>query len=772
MLLTRKLCAMDLKGAEISNILNLCRDMGSSDEQKPLRINIPHYQRPYKWDETRITNLIDDFDKNSEEGRSGKEYFVGSVVLVNNSPEGDGWHDVIDGQQRITTVFLLNFIRFLLLRAQTEDRINCRAPANIVGLLGSLIDCYVRLLGSDKKKDSLDNLKRRLSSDIDDIDPDNQGVASQTWSRLLQDYQEHLGLPERIFDDSYNARYKSTLSAFLADDCLALRYSRASYNIKLREALSSIVLLADSSAMPSIVSEYNGDDEIVLQYISALNYEFDTLCKHAIGHGDKPREAADKLIAYIDEMIESLKFCVILTGNENDAYTLFEVLNDRAMEVDDLDLIKNLFLRVYCTTSGESETLVDKTVGEIDTQWGEMIFRPGLTKTRLKMISYLGAVYLTADSSIHSNKTERFREVIDAEYFKTQYKGKRYTTDCIRRDITIYQMIGTLFETYGLPAANKDTHALEAEISDDSITYKTLHLLNALGQDGVMAAVVNLIIRLYMDKMSAEHRDALAIDSFKGFLYQLKSKSSYTKAVYSTIHEWSFELWKATLLSEKYDLPRELAVKIISAVCSAKSDIMSVTVSASERDRMVSSFQTWVSEWRYKKPQTLLKTKILFCELIHCSRTKDKSKLTFSKMSVSINTEKLQLDHLDAQNPNDAIRALYYTPEDPNAQRSDTIDGLGNMMILSSDENNGKGNKPLEDALGYYDAMCPDGHWLIDEIRYDLDYDGNYKTVPFGIEQRKVPTDQFFTMRKEQLRKYFLAVLSRGNITDSEVAIS
>lgn len=761
---------MDLKGAEIRNILDLCREMGSH-EPKPLRVNVPHYQRPYKWDETRIRNLIDDFDRNLVDGRSNSEYFVGSVVLVNNSREGLGWRDVIDGQQRITTVFLLNFIRFLLLRARTEDRINSRAPAKIEGLLGSLNDCYVRLLGSDKKMDDLENLKRELSSDIDDIDNDKQDAASRTWSKLLHEFQDHYGLPERIFDDSYATKYKGALHSFLAEDELALRYSRVSYNAKLKEALSSIVLLADNSTMPAISTKYDGDDEIVLHYINAINYGFDALRRHAINGTEKPGVAIDKLIEYIDDMIESLKFCVILTGNENDAYTLFEVLNDRAMEVDDLDLIKNLFLRVYCTTSGESESIIDKTVGEIDTRWGEQIFKPSLGKKRAKMISLLGSVYFTADSSIHANKTERFREAIDAEYFNKQYKGKRYTTECIKRDIAIYQMISVLFERYDLAVSKKEACALEAEISDYSITYKTLHLLNGLGQDGVMAAIVNLIIRLYMDWMSEQHRDALSIDNFKDYLDQLRLKSTHGKSIYATIHAWSFELWKATLLSEGYDIPREIALKIISAAYSAKNNIASVSISIGERNKMVTSFQTWMSEWRYGKPQTSLKTKILFCELIHSSISKDKSKLSFSKMSVSINTEKLQLDHLDAQHPDDVYKTLYYTPEDPNAQRRDTIDGLGNMMILSSDENNSKGNKPLEDALGYYDEMCPNGHWLIDEIRYDLEYDGNYRSVTFGSEQRKVPTDQFFTMRKGQLRRYFLAVLSRDNIEDLEAPI-
>jgi hypothetical protein len=47
---------MDLKGAEIRNVKNLCSEMGSK-ENVPMRVNIPYYQRPYKWGEDNIKNL-------------------------------------------------------------------------------------------------------------------------------------------------------------------------------------------------------------------------------------------------------------------------------------------------------------------------------------------------------------------------------------------------------------------------------------------------------------------------------------------------------------------------------------------------------------------------------------------------------------------------------------------------------------------------------------------------------------------------------------------
>ena len=120
---------MDLKGAEIRNLKDLCVPIGSR-EVRPLKVTIPYYQRPYKWDEQRIKNLFSDFFKSEE-----KEYFVGSVVMVENS-HGD--YDVIDGQQRTTTLFLLNYLRFMLLRSYIEELIIVKKTTKIDRLLTDL----------------------------------------------------------------------------------------------------------------------------------------------------------------------------------------------------------------------------------------------------------------------------------------------------------------------------------------------------------------------------------------------------------------------------------------------------------------------------------------------------------------------------------------------------------------------------------------------------------------------------------------------------------
>ena len=66
-------------------------------------ICIPDYQRPYKWSEVNVQQLLDDI---SQSMRSGKKlYRIGSVILHDNLEEQR--LDIVDGQQRLTTIALL-----------------------------------------------------------------------------------------------------------------------------------------------------------------------------------------------------------------------------------------------------------------------------------------------------------------------------------------------------------------------------------------------------------------------------------------------------------------------------------------------------------------------------------------------------------------------------------------------------------------------------------------------------------------------------------------
>ena len=71
---------------------------------------IPDYQRPYAWEEPQCQTLWDDIfsfafpDNNCDNFDSNEEYFLGSIVTFENENHKK---EVIDGQQRLTTLMLL-----------------------------------------------------------------------------------------------------------------------------------------------------------------------------------------------------------------------------------------------------------------------------------------------------------------------------------------------------------------------------------------------------------------------------------------------------------------------------------------------------------------------------------------------------------------------------------------------------------------------------------------------------------------------------------------
>lgn len=75
---------------------------GGSLFERGDRYVIPLYQRPYAWGEEHIERLIEDVDDLPEVG--DRHYYLGSLVV---SQMSDGNYEVIDGQQRLTTLYLL-----------------------------------------------------------------------------------------------------------------------------------------------------------------------------------------------------------------------------------------------------------------------------------------------------------------------------------------------------------------------------------------------------------------------------------------------------------------------------------------------------------------------------------------------------------------------------------------------------------------------------------------------------------------------------------------
>ncbi|MBQ9245191.1 DUF262 domain-containing protein [bacterium] len=76
-----------------------------NDAFRSLHYTIPAYQREYVWEEKQIDLLLNDI-KSSYESNRNSEYFIGTTI-VSSEKDNNNQYEVIDGQQRITTIFLI-----------------------------------------------------------------------------------------------------------------------------------------------------------------------------------------------------------------------------------------------------------------------------------------------------------------------------------------------------------------------------------------------------------------------------------------------------------------------------------------------------------------------------------------------------------------------------------------------------------------------------------------------------------------------------------------
>jgi len=86
--------------------------------------SIPPYQRPYSWTEDQASELLDDIlAAQPESHQEAVPYFLGSIVLIKDASQPEA--DVVDGQQRLTTLtILLAVLRDMAKSTEIRDELN------------------------------------------------------------------------------------------------------------------------------------------------------------------------------------------------------------------------------------------------------------------------------------------------------------------------------------------------------------------------------------------------------------------------------------------------------------------------------------------------------------------------------------------------------------------------------------------------------------------------------------------------------------------------
>ena len=110
---------------------------------------VPNYQREYVWEEAQVDQLLRDIRSEHLDGEDA-EYFIGSIVVC---PRHDNAFDLIDGQQRTTTLFVT--------LCAIRDRLHALGETGTAGISKLIAD-------TDSDKDGNDVFRTRLDPQYED----------------------------------------------------------------------------------------------------------------------------------------------------------------------------------------------------------------------------------------------------------------------------------------------------------------------------------------------------------------------------------------------------------------------------------------------------------------------------------------------------------------------------------------------------------------------------------------------------------------------------
>jgi len=192
---------------------------------------IPDYQRPYAWEEDECQTLWDDIfsfafpDNNKDSFKANDEYFLDAIVTYKNN---SGQSEVIDGQQRLTTILLL-------LRA-FYDRFEHMADQPSKDMRKNISQCIWRT--DEFGNADMANLKIDSEVATDDEKEEflsilRRGVSSKTASSKYAKNYRFFETKINTFVDEYPS-YFAYLPARILNNCILLPIEADSQDTALR----------------------------------------------------------------------------------------------------------------------------------------------------------------------------------------------------------------------------------------------------------------------------------------------------------------------------------------------------------------------------------------------------------------------------------------------------------------------------------------------------------------------------------------------------------
>lgn len=242
---------------------------------------IPNYQRQYSWTNDQLEALwYDLYEAYQNKSLDNDCYFLGSIVVVNN---GKGYFELIDGQQRITTLMIM-----MNVLVKDFPNINKDNDDIFVADKEKIQNCILfqgkrnRLqLQTDPKYDSIFNdliINRETFSDIDEPSKRELRLDDPQYkyeNAAVFFYNKFSTLDEEDLNNFVNYIFYST-------NIIKIECTNQSFAIKLFQVLNDRGLeLSPSDIVKSyIIGKYEEDDETGKQIFNNNWKNIEDLSKH------------------------------------------------------------------------------------------------------------------------------------------------------------------------------------------------------------------------------------------------------------------------------------------------------------------------------------------------------------------------------------------------------------------------------------------------------------------------------------------------------------
>ena len=259
---------------------------------------IPRYQRPYSWSKQQIEALLLDYEDTVV--KDNQEHIMGMIVLCKR-PDNTQVIDIIDGQQRITTILIiLSWVRDRLFDLSEHPDASITSQSRETAFAYNLDD-LVWDPNDEKPRFTTENESHFEAQMLEIVLCRLSEISNQALKKEVREEYR------RKYDGEDDVR-KSTSS------------------IKKKILSDPRVFNQTRAKAKAIVKNYKLIDEKLGEKL-ANEKTIDSQIKFLVKLG---RSFSDKL-----------QFVPLVVPNYSQAFRLFETMNDRGLSVSALDLVKN-----------------------------------------------------------------------------------------------------------------------------------------------------------------------------------------------------------------------------------------------------------------------------------------------------------------------------------------------------------------------------------------------------------------------------------------------